>query len=82
MANAINFIDGLDGLAAGIVGIAAAAFFLYSMQLADAGLLHDGNAGPLVAGSSCSRSASGSCPSTSTRPGSSWATAARCCSGC
>ena len=49
MANAINFIDGLDGLAAGIVGIAAAAFFLYSMQLADAGLLQDGNAGPLVA---------------------------------
>ncbi len=49
MANAINFIDGLDGLAAGIVGIAAAAFFLYSMQLADAGLLQEGNAGPLVA---------------------------------
>jgi UDP-GlcNAc:undecaprenyl-phosphate GlcNAc-1-phosphate transferase len=49
MANAINFIDGLDGLAAGIVGIAAGAFFLYSMQLADAGLLQDGNAGPLVA---------------------------------
>ena len=49
MANAINIIDGLDGLAAGIVGIAAAAFFLYSMQLADAGLLQDGNAGPLVA---------------------------------
>jgi UDP-GlcNAc:undecaprenyl-phosphate GlcNAc-1-phosphate transferase len=49
MANAINLIDGLDGLAAGIVGIAAAAFFLYSMQLADAGLLQDGNAGPLVA---------------------------------
>ena len=46
MANAINLIDGLDGLAAGIVGIAAATFFLYSMQLADAGLLQDGNAGP------------------------------------
>jgi UDP-GlcNAc:undecaprenyl-phosphate GlcNAc-1-phosphate transferase len=49
MANAINFIDGLDGLAAGIVGIAAAAFFLYSMQLADAGLLQAGNTGPLLA---------------------------------
>ena len=49
MANAINFIDGLDGLAAGIVGIAAAAFFVYTMQLTDAGLLQAGNAGPLVA---------------------------------
>jgi UDP-GlcNAc:undecaprenyl-phosphate GlcNAc-1-phosphate transferase len=49
MANAINFIDGLDGLAAGIVGIAAGAFFLYTMQLADAGLLQSGNIGPLVA---------------------------------
>jgi UDP-GlcNAc:undecaprenyl-phosphate GlcNAc-1-phosphate transferase len=27
--NAVNFVDGLDGLAAGIVGIGAAAFFLY-----------------------------------------------------
>ena len=30
MANAINLIDGLDGLAAGIVAIAAGAFFLYA----------------------------------------------------
>jgi UDP-GlcNAc:undecaprenyl-phosphate GlcNAc-1-phosphate transferase len=28
--NAVNFIDGLDGLAAGVVGIAAASFFVYS----------------------------------------------------
>jgi UDP-GlcNAc:undecaprenyl-phosphate GlcNAc-1-phosphate transferase len=28
--NAVNFIDGLDGLAAGVVGIAALAFFMYS----------------------------------------------------
>ena len=27
--NAVNFIDGLDGLAAGIIGIGASAFFLY-----------------------------------------------------
>lgn len=33
MANAVNFIDGLDGLAAGIVAIAAASFFLYGHQL-------------------------------------------------
>ena len=39
MANAVNLIDGLDGLAAGIVGIAAGAFFLYSLRLSDVGLL-------------------------------------------
>ena len=31
--NAVNFIDGLDGLAAGVVGIGAAAFFVYSYVL-------------------------------------------------
>lgn len=31
--NAVNFIDGLDGLAAGIVAIASFAFFLYAYQL-------------------------------------------------
>ena len=33
MANSVNFIDGLDGLAAGIVAIGAGAFFVYSHQL-------------------------------------------------
>jgi UDP-GlcNAc:undecaprenyl-phosphate GlcNAc-1-phosphate transferase len=33
MVNAVNFIDGLDGLAAGMVCIAAMAFFLYSYRL-------------------------------------------------
>ncbi|MBX3312875.1 MAG: undecaprenyl/decaprenyl-phosphate alpha-N-acetylglucosaminyl 1-phosphate transferase [Actinobacteria bacterium] len=33
MANAVNLIDGLDGLAAGIVAIAAGSFFLYGHQL-------------------------------------------------
>lgn len=32
--NAVNFVDGLDGLAAGVVGIGAAAFFVYSYVLA------------------------------------------------
>lgn len=32
MVNAVNLIDGLDGLAAGVVAIAAAAFFLYAQQ--------------------------------------------------
>jgi len=49
MANAVNIIDGLDGLAAGIVGIAAAAFFLYDRQLASAGLLDADNPSPLIA---------------------------------
>ncbi|WP_432054245.1 MraY family glycosyltransferase [Streptomyces sp. bgisy022] len=31
--NAVNFVDGLDGLAAGMVCIAATAFFLYSYRL-------------------------------------------------
>jgi UDP-GlcNAc:undecaprenyl-phosphate GlcNAc-1-phosphate transferase len=48
IANAVNFIDGLDGLAAGIIAIASGAFFLYSHQfLAAQGPLS--NSGPLVA---------------------------------
>ncbi|MCT9141177.1 MraY family glycosyltransferase [Streptomyces violarus] len=31
--NAVNFVDGLDGLAAGMVCIAAAAFFLYTYRI-------------------------------------------------
>ncbi|MGO3151551.1 MAG: MraY family glycosyltransferase [Galactobacter sp.] len=34
MMNAINFVDGLDGLAAGIAAIGASAFFLYCYLLA------------------------------------------------
>ena len=49
MANAVNLIDGLDGLAAGIVAIASGTFFLYSQQLNDAGRLEAPNIGPLLA---------------------------------
>ena len=49
MANAINFIDGLDGLAGGIVAIAAGAFLLYGERLNDTGVIDDGNVGPLIA---------------------------------
>lgn len=31
--NAVNYVDGLDGLAAGVVGIGAFAYFLYAYQL-------------------------------------------------
>ena len=39
MTQAINLIDGLDGLAAGIVAIAATSFFLYANKLNDLELL-------------------------------------------
>jgi UDP-GlcNAc:undecaprenyl-phosphate GlcNAc-1-phosphate transferase len=49
MTQAINLIDGLDGLAAGIVAIGAVAFFVYSFELAEGNLLPQPNIGPLVA---------------------------------
>lgn len=49
ITQAINLIDGLDGLAAGIVAIAATAFFAYSLRLSDLGLVTAPNIGPLVA---------------------------------
>ena len=48
-ANAINLIDGLDGLAAGIVIIAGTALFLYSDRLFKNGFLEGSNIAPLVA---------------------------------
>ena len=48
-ANAINLIDGLDGLAAGIVIIAGTALFLYSTRLFDDGYLEGSNVAPLIA---------------------------------
>jgi UDP-GlcNAc:undecaprenyl-phosphate GlcNAc-1-phosphate transferase len=49
MTQAINLIDGLDGLAAGIVAIGSVAFFLYARHVGDLGLLAEPNLGPLVA---------------------------------
>ena len=49
IANAINLIDGLDGLAAGIVAIAGLTFFVYSIKLTDEDVLLPSNIGPLVA---------------------------------
>ena len=49
MANAVNLIDGLDGLAAGIVAIAAGSFFLYGERLSDAGVIDQSNIGSLLA---------------------------------
>jgi UDP-GlcNAc:undecaprenyl-phosphate GlcNAc-1-phosphate transferase len=53
MANAVNFIDGLDGLAAGVVAIAAGAIFLYAYRLSDVGLLSPDNVAPLVIAITC-----------------------------
>jgi UDP-GlcNAc:undecaprenyl-phosphate GlcNAc-1-phosphate transferase len=49
MANAVNLIDGLDGLAAGIVAIASGTFFVYSHQLLRAGSINADNSGLLIA---------------------------------
>lgn len=49
MANAINLIDGLDGLAAGIVGIASATFFFYALRLGDLNVIFPENFGALIA---------------------------------
>jgi UDP-GlcNAc:undecaprenyl-phosphate GlcNAc-1-phosphate transferase len=53
MANAVNFIDGLDGLAAGIIAIAAGALFIYATRLSDAGLLEADNMAPLIVAIAC-----------------------------
>jgi len=48
LANAVNLIDGLDGLAAGVVAIAGAGFFVYANRLSDVGLLGPDNLAPLL----------------------------------
>jgi UDP-GlcNAc:undecaprenyl-phosphate GlcNAc-1-phosphate transferase len=53
MCNAINLIDGLDGLAAGVVAIAAGAFAVYGLRLVDLGVLSSSTVGPLVAVIAC-----------------------------
>ena len=49
MANAINLIDGLDGLAAGITAIAGLGFFVYGFELMKDGSISADNIGPLIA---------------------------------
>jgi UDP-GlcNAc:undecaprenyl-phosphate GlcNAc-1-phosphate transferase len=49
MTNAINLIDGLDGLAPGIVAIAAGALFLFADRLFKQNFIDGTNIGPLVA---------------------------------
>ena len=49
LANAINLIDGLDGLATGIVAIAATTFVIYAIRLANEGVLFEENPASLIA---------------------------------
>jgi UDP-GlcNAc:undecaprenyl-phosphate/decaprenyl-phosphate GlcNAc-1-phosphate transferase len=49
MTNAVNLIDGLDGLAAGIVAIGGGALFLFADRLSSAHALTTPNIGPLIA---------------------------------
>ncbi|MDE3065205.1 MAG: undecaprenyl/decaprenyl-phosphate alpha-N-acetylglucosaminyl 1-phosphate transferase [Acidobacteriota bacterium] len=53
LCNAVNLIDGLDGLAAGIVAIASGTLCLYGLRLEDLGLLPVTNVGPLIAALTC-----------------------------
>src|SRR5487761_2609320 len=53
LCNAINLIDGLDGLAGGIVAIASGTLCVYGLRLEDLGLLPVTNVGPLIAALTC-----------------------------
>ena len=53
LTNAINFIDGLDGLAAGVVAIGSGALAIYGVRLMGLGVLPTDNIGPLVAVIAC-----------------------------
>lgn len=53
LTNAVNLIDGLDGLAGGIVAIASGTLCLYGLRLEDLGLLPVSNVGPLIAALTC-----------------------------
>ena len=53
ITNAVNLIDGLDGLAAGVVGIASGALAVYGLHLQYLGNLPVDNIGPLIAVITC-----------------------------
>jgi UDP-GlcNAc:undecaprenyl-phosphate GlcNAc-1-phosphate transferase len=53
LTNAVNLIDGLDGLAAGVVALGGGALAIYGIRLMGLGLLPADNIGPLVAVIAC-----------------------------
>jgi UDP-GlcNAc:undecaprenyl-phosphate GlcNAc-1-phosphate transferase len=53
LTNAVNLIDGLDGLAAGVVAIGGGTLAIYGIRLMGLGLIPSDNVGPLVAVIAC-----------------------------
>ena len=53
LTNAVNLIDGLDGLAAGVVAIGGGALAIYGLRLMEIGILTSTNIGPLIAVIAC-----------------------------
>ncbi|HXW35849.1 MAG TPA: MraY family glycosyltransferase [Acidimicrobiales bacterium] len=53
ITNAVNLIDGLDGLAAGIVAIASGTLAVYGVHQMNSGYLPADNLGPLIASITC-----------------------------
>ena len=53
ITNAVNLIDGLDGLAAGVVAIASGTLAIYGLHLQYLGNLPGDNIGPLIAVITC-----------------------------
>ncbi len=53
LTNAVNLIDGLDGLAAGVVAIGSGTLAIYGIRLMGLGLIPGDNVGPLVAVIAC-----------------------------
>jgi UDP-GlcNAc:undecaprenyl-phosphate GlcNAc-1-phosphate transferase len=53
LTNAVNLIDGLDGLAAGVVAIGSGTLAIYGLRLTGLGILGTDNVGPLVAVIAC-----------------------------
>jgi UDP-GlcNAc:undecaprenyl-phosphate GlcNAc-1-phosphate transferase len=53
LTNAVNLIDGLDGLAAGVVAIGGGALAVYGLRLTEVGILSATNIGPLLAAVAC-----------------------------
>ena len=81
MINSLNFIDGLDGLAAGRLGHHGAVVLRLRVPPRRPRLHRRHQLGPAAQRRAGRRVRRASSPTTSRRPGSSWATRARCSSG-
>ena len=82
ITNAVNLIDGLDGLAAGVVAIGGGALAVYGLRLMEHGAAAGRQRRAAGGGHRLRRVPRASCRSTSIRPGCSWATPGRSSSAC